>query len=121
MQSFWQNPPCTDTIIQSGIKKVVIGALDPNQKLLVRASKTYRCKYRCCARRFGKRSCDANKFFFFRHINKRPFVTIKIASSSDGMSHAKDGSIKWITSLQLEKMFRICVLSTMPLSQGQYC
>jgi diaminohydroxyphosphoribosylaminopyrimidine deaminase/5-amino-6-(5-phosphoribosylamino)uracil reductase len=41
---------------------------------------------------------DANKFFFFRHINKRPFITIKIASSSDGMSHAEDGSIKWITS-----------------------
>ena len=40
----------------------------------------------------------ANKFFFFRHLNKRPFITIKIASSSDGMSHAEDGSIKWITS-----------------------
>ena len=30
---FGKTPPCTDAIIQSGIKKVVIGALDPNPKV----------------------------------------------------------------------------------------
>ena len=47
---------------------------------------------------------DANKFFFFRHIHKRPFITIKIASSSDGMSHTEDGSITMGGSLNIGRV-----------------
>ena len=32
---FGKTPPCTNAIIQSGIKKVVIGALDPNPKYFI--------------------------------------------------------------------------------------
>ena len=41
---------------------------------------------------------ELNKFFFFKHENGRPFITIKIASSADWKSHSKDGSTTWITS-----------------------
>ena len=96
---FGKTPPCTDAIIQSGIKKVVIGALDPNPKVAGQGiQKLIDANIDVVHGVLASEVADANKFFFFRHINKRPFITIKIASSSDGMSHAKDGSIKWITS-----------------------
>jgi len=96
---FGKTPPCTDAIIQSGIKKVVIGALDPNPKVAGQGiQKLIDANIDVVHGVLESEVADANKFFFFRHINKRPFITIKIASSSDGMSHAKDGSIKWITS-----------------------
>jgi len=96
---FGKTPPCTDAIIQSGIKKVVIGALDPNPKVAGQGiQKLIDANIDVVHGILAGEVADANKFFFFRHINKRPFITIKIASSSDGMSHAKDGSIKWITS-----------------------
>ena len=96
---FGKTPPCTDAIIQSGIKKVVIGALDPNPKVAGQGiQKLIDANIDVVHGVLESEVADANKFFFFRHIHKRPFITIKIASSSDGMSHAKDGSIKWITS-----------------------
>ena len=96
---FGKTPPCTDAIIQSGIKKVVIGALDPNPKVAGQGiQKLIDANIDVVHGILAGEVADANKFFFFRHINKRPFITIKIASSSDGMSHAEDGSIKWITS-----------------------
>ena len=96
---FGKTPPCTDAIIQSGIKKVVIGALDPNPKVAGQGiQKLIDANIDVVHGVLASEVADANKFFFFRHIHKRPFITIKIASSSDGMSHAEDGSIKWITS-----------------------
>lgn len=40
---------------------------------------------------------EQNKFFFYKHQNKKPFITLKIASSKDGKSHNQDGSRTWIT------------------------
>ena len=96
---FGKTPPCTNAIIQSGIKKVVIGALDPNPKVAGQGiQKLIDANIDVVHGVLASEVADANKFFFFRHTNNRPFITIKIASSSDGMSHAEDGSIKWITS-----------------------
>ena len=38
-----------------------------------------------------------NRTFFFKNINKRPFITVKIASSIDGKSHLLDGLRTYIT------------------------
>ena len=96
---FGKTPPCTDAIIKSGIKKVVIGALDPNPKVAGKGiQKLIDANIDIVHGVLESEVAEANKFFFFKHIHKRPFITIKIASSCDGMSHAEDRSIKWITS-----------------------
>jgi len=96
---FGKTPPCTDAIIKSGIKKVVIGALDPNPKVAGQGiQKLIDANIDIVHGVLESEVAEANKFFFFKHIHKRPFITIKIASSCDGMSHAEDRSIKWITS-----------------------
>ena len=96
---YGKTPPCTEKIIESGIKKIIIGSLDPNPKVAGTGIK--RLKDAGIEVSYGvleREIRELNKFFFFKHENKRPFITIKIASSADWKSHSKDGSTTWITS-----------------------
>ena len=96
--------PCSQAIIDSGIKKVIIGCQDPNpkvsgtgiQKLLENGIETI---VGVCE----KEIMDQNKFFFFKHLNERPFISVKIASSKDGKSHNRNGSSTWITCKESRK------------------
>ena len=90
--------PCTEAIIQSGIKNVVIGALDPNPLV---SGKGIEClkkngisvKTNVCSELVK----EQNKFFFFKNTYGRPFITAKIASSIDGKSHIVGSKQTWIT------------------------
>ena len=96
---YGKTPPCTEKIIESGIKKIIIGSLDPNPKVAGTGIK--RLKDAGLEVSYGvleREVRELNKFFFFKHENGRPFITIKIASSADWKSHSKDGSTTWITS-----------------------
>ena len=91
--------PCTEKIIASGIKKIVIGSLDPNPKVAGTGIKKLKnAGIEVVQGILEDKIKELNRFFFFKHSNKRPFITIKIASSADGKSHSKDGSTTWITS-----------------------
>ncbi len=90
--------PCTEAIIKSGIKNVVIGALDPNPLV---SGKGIEClkkngisvKTNVCSELVK----EQNKFFFFKNTYGRPFITAKIASSIDGKSHIAGSKQTWIT------------------------
>ena len=91
--------PCTDAIIKSGIKKVVIGIKDPNPK--VSGSGIQQLKdngIEVLSGFFEEELIELNKHFFFKNTHKRPYIAVKIASSADGMSHRKDNIFTWITS-----------------------
>ena len=91
--------PCTEKIIASGIKKIIIGSLDPNPKVAgMGIKKLQDAGIEVVQGILEDKVKKLNKFFFFKHLNGRPFITIKIASSADGKSHSKDGSTTWITS-----------------------
>ena len=91
--------PCTEKIIASGIKKIIIGSLDPNPKVAGTGIKKLQdAGIEVVQGILEDKVKKLNKFFFFKHLNGRPFITIKIASSADGKSHSKDGSSTWITS-----------------------
>ena len=86
--------PCTEKIIASGIKKIIIGSLDPNPKVAgMGIKKLQDAGIEVVQGILEDKVKKLNKFFFFKHLNGRPFITIKIASSADGKSHSKDGSI----------------------------
>ena len=90
--------PCTEAIISSGIKNVVIGALDPNPLVSGKGIKKLEKNginviSGICAELVE----EQNKFFFFKNTYKRPFITAKIASSLDGKSHLLDDQQTWIT------------------------
>lgn len=101
--TYGRTPPCTDAIIASGIKHVVVGTIDPNRKhggkglgILRRAGvKVARCD--------GDISVECerlNEAFNHWIIHRTPFVTVKAAMTLDGKIATTSGESKWITSEQ---------------------
>lgn len=96
---FGRTGPCAQAIIDAGLKEVVIAALDPNPlvsgngvKMLQDAGITVVTGIR------ENESLKMNEVFNKFITSKRPFVTLKAASTLDGKiaTHALDS--KWITS-----------------------
>lgn len=82
---YGKTPPCSDLIISSGIKKVVIGTIDPFAKVAGRG--VAKLKDAACEVITGVlvAECEQlNKHFFTYHRYKRPFVTLKWAQTADG-------------------------------------
>ena len=93
--------PCTDAIIKSGIKKVIIGIKDPNPKVSGSGIKQLEDNgIEVLSGFFEEELIKLNKHFFFKNTYNRPYIAVKIASSADGMSHRKDNTFTWITSEQ---------------------
>jgi diaminohydroxyphosphoribosylaminopyrimidine deaminase / 5-amino-6-(5-phosphoribosylamino)uracil reductase len=93
-----KTPPCTDAIIRSGIRRVVIGVPDPNP--LVAGSGIRRLRRAGLDVETGvvKEECERLNEAFFKFITrKKPFVTLKIAQTLDGKIAARNGLSKWIT------------------------
>lgn len=96
---FGRTPPCTDAIIQAGIKRVVCSALDPNPK--VQGLGIEKLKNAGLSTSVGIRQKEAhamNEAFFKFHEKRRPFVALKFAASLDGKLATRTGNSKWITN-----------------------
>lgn len=82
---FGKTPPCSDLIISQGIKKVVIGTVDPFAKVAGRGIK--KLLNAGCEVKVGilEKECrDLNRRFFTFHQKKRPYIILKWAQSEDG-------------------------------------
>ena len=93
-----RTPPCTDAIINCGIKEVVVAMVDPNPYVSGLGIKTLRKAG--IRTRTGILKKDAHKLneVFIKFITKNePFVTLKIAQSLDGKIATSKGESKWIT------------------------
>ena len=96
--SHWgRTPPCTEKIVEAGVREVIIGMKDPN--LLVNGYTEL--KARGLKTKIGILEKDAKKLneIFIKYIRtKKPFVIIKVAMSADGRIATKTGDSKYITS-----------------------
>ncbi|MBZ9630639.1 bifunctional diaminohydroxyphosphoribosylaminopyrimidine deaminase/5-amino-6-(5-phosphoribosylamino)uracil reductase RibD [Salegentibacter sp. LM13S] len=82
---FGKTPPCSDLIIAKGIKKVVIGCVDPFAEVAGRGIK--KLMEAGCEVQVGileKKCQDLNKRFFRFHQKKRPYIILKWAQTADG-------------------------------------
>ena len=96
---FGRTPPCAQTIIKAGIKRVFVGALDPNPRMNGRSIKLLRqagipVEVGCLREELTRLNEAFNKYI----ITGRPFVTAKIAQTLDGKIATLNGESKWITS-----------------------
>jgi len=89
---------CAHTIVKSGIKKVIIGSIDPNPKVSGKGIQILKeNNIDVDVGIHQELVAKQNKFFFYRHINNKPYITVKIASSLDGKSHYKNQERVFIT------------------------
>jgi diaminohydroxyphosphoribosylaminopyrimidine deaminase/5-amino-6-(5-phosphoribosylamino)uracil reductase len=96
-----RTPPCTDAIIAAGIKKVVIGAADPNPKHAERAFRILRRGGIEVVRGILADECTRlNETFNHWIVHHTPFVTVKAGMTLDGKIATADGESRWITGAQ---------------------
>jgi len=96
--SHWgRTPPCTEQIVQAGIREVVIGMEDPNPII----SGYEELKFRGLKVRIGilEEECKKLNEPYIKWIKtKKPFVVVKAAMSLDGKIATRTGDSKYITS-----------------------
>lgn len=98
---YGKTPPCVDLIIESKIKKVVIGTIDPNP--LVNGKGIEKLKKAGIEVKVGVLENESKKLneAFFKYITQKiPFVALKIAQTIDAKIADPEGNSKWITCEQ---------------------
>ncbi|MBN2831601.1 MAG: bifunctional diaminohydroxyphosphoribosylaminopyrimidine deaminase/5-amino-6-(5-phosphoribosylamino)uracil reductase RibD [Candidatus Omnitrophica bacterium] len=96
---FGLTPPCVNRIIESRIKEVIIGMIDPNpinngKGIAILKQFGVRVKVGFLEDRLKR----MNEVFIKYITKKLPFVTVKVAQSLDGRIATRTGNSKWITS-----------------------
>ncbi len=97
-----KTPPCTDLILESGIKKVFIGSYDPNP--LVSGKKYLEENGVEVNEILLPEAQELNKVFFTNHIKNRPFIQLKSAITLDGKIADRYGDSKWISNAESRKI-----------------
>lgn len=96
---FGKTPPCADLIINEGLKKVVVGCVDPNPKVAGNGiKKLQKAGIDVMVGVLEKECQNLNEIFIKNQTEQMPFVAIKTATTMDGKIATKTGSSKWITS-----------------------
>ena len=94
-----RTPPCCETLVKAGIKRVVAAMQDPNP--LVSGNGFAYLSAQGIEVKVGVLEEDArvlNRGFILRMSEQRPFVTSKLAMSLDGRTAMASGESQWITS-----------------------
>jgi diaminohydroxyphosphoribosylaminopyrimidine deaminase/5-amino-6-(5-phosphoribosylamino)uracil reductase len=96
-----RTPPCTEAIIAAGIKRVVVGATDPNP---AHAGRGFRLLRRAGIEVvhgvLADEATRLNEAFNHWIVHRTPFVMVKAAMTLDGKIATASGESKWITGLE---------------------
>lgn len=93
-----RTPPCTEAIIEKGIKKVVVGTIDPNPLVAGKGIKTLEKAGIKVITNVLAKDVQLQNEAFIKYISSGcPFITLKAAISLDGKVATKTGDSKWIT------------------------
>ncbi len=103
---FGKTPPCADLIVHFKIPNVVIGILDPNEKVAGNGlKKLVEAGIKVTVGVLENECFEANKQFFTFHQKKRPYIILKWAQTQDGFiapdSRYKNNNTRapfWITN-----------------------
>jgi len=90
--------PCVDQIIDAGVRRVVVGVEDPDERVRgsgIRALRAagVRVDVGICAEEIR----DQLAPYLKHRTTGRPWVILKLAATLDGRTAAPDGSSRWIT------------------------
>ena len=102
---YGKTPPCTEIIIEKGIKKVFVGILDPNPLVAGKGVKLLQdagieVEVGLCEDEIR----ELNKVFLKFITTKRPYIIMKTAMTLDGKIAAHTGDSRWVTNEQSRKL-----------------
>lgn len=81
-----KTPPCADALIASGVARVVISVTDPDERVAGRGlSMLHNAGIEVATGLLEAEGRDALAAYLARQTKKRPYVTLKLAVSADGM------------------------------------
>ncbi len=98
-----KTPPCIDAIIRSGVRKVVVGCIDPNPAVQGRGILELRRAGVNVTLGIEEARCiELNAGFITRHVANRPFFSLKEAATLDGRVFAH--GLRKITDVHADRL-----------------
>lgn len=93
-----RTPPCTKSLIKSGLKRVVVGMTDPNPLVLGKGIKELKEGGVQVSAGLLEKECKRLNEVYIKYITTgMPFVLLKVAMSLDGKIATSLRESKWIT------------------------
>jgi len=94
-----RTPPCARALVEAGVRRVVIGCVDPYPPVRGRGVAMLRAAGVEVVSGVLEDECRRLNLGFITRVTRgRPFVTLKLALSLDGRIAAASGDSKWISS-----------------------
>lgn len=91
-----KQPPCTEAILEAGIKRVFVGSLDPNPLVSGKGIQILRDHgIEVASGILEEECCQLNRHFFHYITRKKPWVTMKFAMTLDGKTALETGESKY--------------------------
>ncbi len=95
---FGRTPPCTDRILQSGIRRVIIAMPDPNPDVRGEGAKRLEQAGTEIVRGVCEEEARILNEAYIKYVTtKQPFVIAKVAATLDGHIATRTGDARWVS------------------------
>lgn len=94
-----RTPPCTEAILRSGIRRVLVGMRDPNRRVVGGGCEVLAGKGVEVTCGILEQECQRLNEAFVKFVTTgRPFVAAKTAMTLDGWTATSSGHSRWVTN-----------------------
>jgi diaminohydroxyphosphoribosylaminopyrimidine deaminase/5-amino-6-(5-phosphoribosylamino)uracil reductase len=101
---FGKTPPCVDAIIKAGLREVYIGTIDPNPRVNGKGVQILReAGLNVQVGILESEARRINRGFISIMERQRPWITLKLALTTDGFIADATGKSRWITGSEARK------------------
>lgn len=101
---YGRTPPCSEALIAAGVRRVVVGMVDPNPQVAGSGIAQLRAAGIEVVVGVEEADCQTlNEAFVHRILHHRPFGIFKYAMTLDGKIAATTGHSSWITGIEARR------------------